>query len=132
MEGLEDQAQDKYYLDSENDLERLRKQHEWIEFCLKGKLVFAPIDLQKEDMMILDVGCADGDHLGPRNSFSRDQLTCYLGILLRDLKKQLPTSATFVGVDLTPFFLPKNEHSSIRFLHHNISQPFPPGLQSTF
>ena len=42
------------------ELERLRKQHVWIEKCLDGKVVFAPVDLQKPDLKVLDVGCADG------------------------------------------------------------------------
>jgi hypothetical protein len=42
------------------ELERLRKQHEWIVSCFDGKVIFAPIDLQKPQLKILDVGCADG------------------------------------------------------------------------
>lgn len=42
------------------ELERLRKQHEWIVACLDGKLIFAPVDLQKPHLKALDVGCADG------------------------------------------------------------------------
>lgn len=42
------------------ELERLHKQHAWIQTCLKGQIVFAPVDLQKEGLKVLDVGCADG------------------------------------------------------------------------
>jgi hypothetical protein len=42
------------------ELERLRKQHAWIQTALKGQLLWAPIDPQKENLRVLDVGCADG------------------------------------------------------------------------
>lgn len=43
------------------EVERLRKQHAWLQICLKNKIVFAPIDLEKPGLRILDVGCADGE-----------------------------------------------------------------------
>lgn len=56
------QEEDPAYLLSATglELERLRKQHEWIVSCLDGKLIFAPVDLQKPQLKVLDVGCADG------------------------------------------------------------------------
>lgn len=45
------------------ELERLRKQHTWIQTCLDGKIVYAPVDLQKPELKVLDVGCADGKGL---------------------------------------------------------------------
>lgn len=51
----------KYLLgDHGREVERLRKQHSWIQYCLKDQIVFAPIDLQKPGLKVLDVGCADG------------------------------------------------------------------------
>ncbi|KAF5616367.1 uncharacterized protein FTJAE_13012 [Fusarium tjaetaba] len=77
------------------DVERLRKQHAWVQRCLDNKIVFAPMPLDKEGLKILDVGCADG-------------------VLLRDLKKQVPPSAQLVGVDIVEAFLPDSE-GGIRF-----------------
>lgn len=42
------------------EVERLQKQHRWIQSCLKGKIVFAPVELDKSSLRVLDVGCADG------------------------------------------------------------------------
>lgn len=43
------------------EVERLQKQHAWVQRCLDNKIVFAPIPLDKEGLRILDVGCADGN-----------------------------------------------------------------------
>jgi hypothetical protein len=56
------QNEDNTYLlgETQREVERLQKQHAWMRACLKGKLIFAPVDLQKPDLKVLDVGCADG------------------------------------------------------------------------
>ncbi|QGI70868.1 hypothetical protein CEK27_003197 [Fusarium fujikuroi] len=72
------------------EVERLQKQHAWVQRCLNSKIVFAPIPLDKEGLKILDVGCADG-------------------VLLRDLKKQVSPSAQLVGADIVEAFLPDPE-----------------------
>ncbi|KAF5691817.1 beta-glucosidase [Fusarium denticulatum] len=77
------------------EVERLQKQHAWVQRCLDSKIVFAPIPLDKEGLRILDVGCADG-------------------VLLRDLKKQVSPSAQLVGADIVEAFLPASERG-IRF-----------------
>ncbi|KAF5714421.1 hypothetical protein FGLOB1_3561 [Fusarium globosum] len=64
--------------------------HAWVQRCLNGKIVFAPIPLNREGLKILDVGCADG-------------------VLLRDLKKQVSPSAQLVGADIVEAFLPDSE-----------------------
>lgn len=46
---------------TQREVERLTKQHTWIQTCLKGKIVFAPVDLQNPSLRVLDVGCADGE-----------------------------------------------------------------------
>lgn len=46
--------------DTRREVERLQKQHAWVQTCLKGKLVFAPVNLKTEGIKILDMGCADG------------------------------------------------------------------------
>jgi len=59
---MSEQTKDPEYLlvNTGPELERLRKQHAWIQTCLKGQIVFAPVDLQKKGLKMLDVGCADG------------------------------------------------------------------------
>jgi 2-polyprenyl-3-methyl-5-hydroxy-6-metoxy-1,4-benzoquinol methylase len=46
---------------TQREVERLQKQHAWIQTCLKGRIAFAPIDLQDPKLRVLDVGCADGE-----------------------------------------------------------------------
>ena len=42
------------------EVERLTKQHNWIQKCLGGQIIFAPIDIKLENLRVLDVGCANG------------------------------------------------------------------------
>jgi len=44
----------------QREAERLRKQHAWVQACLNNQIVFAPIDIKKPELKVLDVGCADG------------------------------------------------------------------------
>ena len=55
-------APNKEYLlgDTAKEVERLQKQHAWVKKSMGNKLIFAPVDLSKPDLAILDVGCADG------------------------------------------------------------------------
>ncbi|KAF4342161.1 beta-glucosidase [Fusarium beomiforme] len=85
------------------EVERLQKQHAWVQICLDNKIVFAPIPLEKEGLRILDVGCADG-------------------ILLRDLKKQVSPSAELVGVDLVEAFLPASD-DGIKYEVYDLCEP---------
>ena len=55
-----DEKDPKYLLGQQRELERLKKQHEWQQKCYKGRIVFAPLDLKKPDLHVLDMGCADG------------------------------------------------------------------------
>ncbi len=59
---MADQQKDPGYLLAHvgPEVERLSKQHAWVQVCHKGQIVFAPVDLQKEGLRVLDVGCADG------------------------------------------------------------------------
>ena len=45
---------------TQSELERLQKQHAWLQMCLNKQIVFAPIDLKKSGLKVLDLGCADG------------------------------------------------------------------------
>jgi 2-polyprenyl-3-methyl-5-hydroxy-6-metoxy-1,4-benzoquinol methylase len=65
------QGQDPEYILAETgrEIERLHKQHAWLMVCTKGKMIWAPIDLKKEGLKVLDVGCADGADLPTISSF---------------------------------------------------------------
>lgn len=65
--GAQAQAQakdDKSYLamvgNADAEVERLQIQHRWIQMCLNDKIAFAPVDLKKDGLKVLDMGCADG------------------------------------------------------------------------
>ena len=62
MADHQQQEEDPQYLLAQTgkELERLAKQHAWVQKCLGGQIVFAPVDLQKPGLRVLDVGCADG------------------------------------------------------------------------
>ncbi|KAF4964762.1 hypothetical protein FSARC_7361 [Fusarium sarcochroum] len=85
-------SKDTEYLlvDTSQEVKRLQQQHAWFQRCLDNKIVFAPIQMDKEGLKVLDVGCADG-------------------ILLRDLQKQVSPSAQLKGVDVTKSFLPPSK-----------------------
>lgn len=57
--------QDSAYIleESRREVERLQKQHTWINGYLEGRIVFAPVDLSNPKLKVLDVGCADGKRL---------------------------------------------------------------------
>jgi hypothetical protein len=56
-----------------------------------------------------------------------------IGILLRDLAKQLRASAELVGADVMPSFLPKHETTvNIRYVQQDVCEPFPSDLQGAF
>lgn len=105
------------HLDSE--VKRLAKQHRWIHKALNEQIVFAPVDLQKPGLSVLDIGCADGT-------------------LLRDLQKQVPPSAELVGAELVgvnfmPGCLPtENPSGNIRYVQHDVVKPFPDDLAGAF
>ncbi|KAF4455778.1 hypothetical protein F53441_1977 [Fusarium austroafricanum] len=85
------------------EVERLQKQHAWVQRCLDNRIVFAPVRLDKEGLKVLDVGCADGT-------------------LLRDLKKQMSPSAQLVGADIMKEFLPSADEG-ILYEVYDICEP---------
>ncbi|CAI6081756.1 unnamed protein product [Clonostachys chloroleuca] len=95
------------------EVERLQKQHRWIQSCLKGKIVFAPVELDKSSLRVLDVGCADGT-------------------LLRDLQKQVSPSAQLVGSDVMGPFLPTSPQGNIRYVQADICEPPTGDLAGSF
>ncbi|KZL69558.1 methyltransferase domain-containing protein [Colletotrichum incanum] len=99
--------------DIQAELTRLQVQHRWIQMCLKNKIVFAPIDLTKDRLKILDMGCADGT-------------------LLRDLQKQVPPSAQMVGADVSTAFMPTSAQGNIRYVTQNVCDPPAAELKGQF
>ncbi|OLN96126.1 hypothetical protein CCHL11_03235 [Colletotrichum chlorophyti] len=99
--------------DVQVELDRLRIQHCWIQTCLNERIAFAPVDLKKPGIKVLDVGCADGT-------------------LLRDLRKQVPSSAELVGADLSVEFLPKTAEGNICYLKQDVCDPPAAELRSAF
>ncbi|KAJ2982102.1 hypothetical protein NQ176_g1615 [Zarea fungicola] len=97
----------------QSEAERLHRQHLWVQACLNNRIVFAPIDLQKPGLKVLDVGCADGS-------------------LLRDLQKQVAPSAELVGLDLTSSFLPVSAEGNIRYGVANVCDAPAPELVEAF
>ncbi|GKT82435.1 methyltransferase domain-containing protein [Colletotrichum tofieldiae] len=95
------------------ELTRLQVQHRWIQMCLKDKIAFAPVDLTKEELKILDMGCADGT-------------------LLRDLQKQVPASAQMVGADVSTAFLPASAQGNIRYVTQDVCDPPAAALRGQF
>ncbi|RBR17261.1 hypothetical protein FVER53590_10787 [Fusarium verticillioides] len=90
------------------EVERLQKQHAWVQRCLDNKIVFAPIPLDKEGLRILDVGCADG-------------------VLLRDLKQQVSPSAQLFGADQNNFILGAAKAGYQKAIDHLASTVAPGG-----
>ncbi|KAM0221178.1 hypothetical protein ACHAQD_005531 [Fusarium lateritium] len=112
-----------------SEVERLQKQHAWVNHVLKNKIVFAPVPLDKEGLKILDVGCADGTAIIQKRKSV--WLTRVLGILLRDIQKQVPSSAQLVGVDIEDSFFPASD-DGIRYEVYNLCESLTEGLTGLF
>ncbi|GJC77430.1 methyltransferase psoC [Colletotrichum liriopes] len=104
------------------ELTRLQVQHRWIQMCLKDKIAFAPVDLTKEGLKILDMGCADASPVDAQ----------YVGTLLRDLQKQVPASAQMVGADVSTAFLPASSQGNICYVTQDVCDPPAAALRGQF
>jgi hypothetical protein len=123
---------------TKQEVERLQKQHAWIKTATNNKIVFAPVDLQKPDLKILDVGCADGNDPPPLClMICHDAKTAcangdMLGTLLRDLQKDVSPSAKLTGVDIMSQFLPPSPQGNISYSVGDVCQPPSPELAGVF
>ncbi|WQF78724.1 Putative S-adenosyl-L-methionine-dependent methyltransferase superfamily [Colletotrichum destructivum] len=99
--------------DVQAEITRLQVQHRWIQMCLQDQITFAPVDLTKDGVKVLDMGCADGT-------------------LLRDLHKQVPPSAQMVGADVSTVFLPKSPQGNIRYVTQDVCDPPAAELRGRF
>ncbi|KAF9871015.1 hypothetical protein CkaCkLH20_11432 [Colletotrichum karsti] len=99
--------------DAKAEVERLQVQHRWIQMCLKDRIAFAPVDLKKEGLKVLDMGCADGT-------------------LLRDLQKQVPPSAELVGADVSTVFMPTSAQGNISYVTQDACDPPAGDLKGKF
>jgi SAM-dependent methyltransferase len=99
--------------ETKREVERLQKQHAWHKLCLGDKFVWAPVDLQKPGLKVLDVGCADGT-------------------LLRDLRQQVSASAQLVGVDVMSGFLPPTADGNISYAVGDVCEPPVPERSAVF
>ncbi|KAF4921573.1 Methyltransferase psoC [Colletotrichum viniferum] len=116
--GAQAQAQDDMsYLamvgNADAEVERLQIQHRWIQMCLNDKIAFAPVDLKKDGLKVLDMGCADGT-------------------LLRDLQKQVPPSTELVGADVSTVFMPTSAQGNIRYVTQDVCDPPADDLKGKF
>ena len=76
---------------STNEYNRLRLQHDFIKYAMGGQLVYAPVDLRKPSLRILDSATGDG-------------------YWLLDLMSSVDTSSVLVGADIAPqHFIPKEQ-----------------------
>ncbi|KAH8884134.1 S-adenosyl-L-methionine-dependent methyltransferase [Thozetella sp. PMI_491] len=117
---MAEQQQDHEYMLAgiATELERLGKQHRWMLKTCNGKLIFAPVDLKKDGLKVLDIGCADG-------------------MLLRDIQQAAAPSAQLVGMDLMPSFIEAAraasvEYPNIRYAVQDVCEPLPSEFQSAF
>ncbi|KAH7038246.1 uncharacterized protein B0I36DRAFT_381297 [Microdochium trichocladiopsis] len=96
--------------------------------ALKGQVFFAPLDTAREEMKILDMACADGVYL----TFFIPPFS--LRTLLREMSTRLPSSTSFVGVDLMKSFLPAKDATpdNYRYLAQDVLTPLPGDLQGVF
>ncbi|TVY85167.1 N-methyltransferase tcpN [Lachnellula suecica] len=99
----------------DGEYDRLQSQHDMFKSIMKGKLIFAPVDLSNPDLHVLDSATADG-------------------YWLVDLSSSVPPTATLSGSDIAPQHfrsgsqLPQN----VTLFTHNIFDAWPEHCQSAF
>lgn len=94
---------------------RLRAQHDLLSSGLGGFLL-APLDKDKSDLRVLDIGSADG---------------YFLQCMRQTMSQSASASATFIGTDIGTYPFPE-EHEGIEMVKHDFRTPFPDDWQLSF
>ncbi|KAK9424845.1 putative Methyltransferase domain-containing protein [Seiridium unicorne] len=102
---------------SENDnvpeQARLEDQHDTIMHSLGGKALYAPVDLSKSGLKILDSACANGRWI-------------------KDLQASSPGDHQYVGTDVVDSLYPNPPPVGTSFQNQSIKEPFPDPWQGKF
>lgn len=92
--------------------QRLEGQHEVMIYHM-GKALYAPVDLSKPGLRILDSGCANGRWL-------------------RDLKASSPAQHEYFGTDVDESLYPASPPEGMRFQNQSIKEEFPSEWRDSF
>ncbi|KAK3625440.1 hypothetical protein LTR56_020443 [Elasticomyces elasticus] len=99
---------------NQSEQQRLEGQHEVILHAMGGKPLYAPIDLSKPNLRILDSGGANGRWI-------------------RDLRASLlPAQHQYVCTDVVPSIFPDNPPDDTSYVVQDIRNPWPFEMQGSF
>ncbi|OHF04081.1 methyltransferase [Colletotrichum orchidophilum] len=104
--------------DVQAELTRLQVQHRWIQMCLKDKIVFAPVDITRDGLKVLDMGCADG-------------ISEYFYGTCRS-RCRFHHPRTWSAQMFQPVFLPTSAQGSIHYVTHDVCDPLAGDLKVHF
>ncbi|KAI1457512.1 hypothetical protein F4805DRAFT_171909 [Annulohypoxylon moriforme] len=113
----EDKNENHYFLDGNpEELQRLQLGQDVIKACM-GKLVFAPIDFNKEGVRVLDSATAD---------------SAWLQDLRSSISPPASGSHTFIGTDITDIYFPRPSPEGISLYTQSMTKPWPSDWASSF
>ncbi|KAK5991641.1 Methyltransferase psoC [Cladobotryum mycophilum] len=92
---------------------RLEYQHDTILHSMGGKALYAPVDLSKPGLRILDSGCANGRWI-------------------KDLQAASPAKHEYVGTDVVESLYPNPPPEGTQFQDQSIKEAFPESWQGSF
>lgn len=99
--------------ENKSEKERLAGQHDVITNAMGGRLLFAPVDLSKPGLRILDSGTADGRWL-------------------LELHSSSPSRHEYVGTDIDQGLYPDPAPDGTHFQNQSIREDFPAGWLGSF
>ncbi|KAL7621638.1 hypothetical protein AAE478_008965 [Parahypoxylon ruwenzoriense] len=99
--------------DNVSEQVRLEDQHETVIYAMSGQPLYAPIDLSRPGLRILDSACANGRWI-------------------KDLQALSPAKHQYVGTDVVESLYPKPAPEGTQFLDQSIKEPFPEAWNGTF
>ncbi|TKA71290.1 hypothetical protein B0A55_07592 [Friedmanniomyces simplex] len=99
--------------DNQTEQQRLKGQHEVILHAMGGRAVYAPIDLPKPGLRILDSGGANRRWV-------------------KDLRASLPVQHAYVCTDVVPSLFPTHPPDGMSFQAQDIREPWPANMHGTF